>query len=185
MLKTDAEVEALLSHVNNGLNKIQVQVKTIGSGNHGNQSHEGKNAGNQLRDKEDQAIVGTLATLIGGKATAELTGLHPAAISKYRNGRDANNVPNGESKKILDAKLDNINNRIVDKVDQLLDIFAEDKMSELKAHEIPSSAEKLISMFDKIKRRNDENGAGIIKPQVLLWAPKQINIGELISKQVD
>jgi hypothetical protein len=185
VLKSDEEVERLLNHKNNGLNKVEVKI--IGSGNHGHQKVEGdhKNNGNQLRNKEDQANVGVLAELIGGKVTSELLGMHPAVISKYRNGKNASNIPNGELKSRLDTKLENINEKVVDKVDQLLDIFAADKMSELKASEIPTSAEKLISMFDKIKRRNDESGVGFVKPQVLLYAPKQINITELITKEVE
>jgi len=185
MLKSDEDFDKLLKHPNNGMNKITVATKVIGSGNHGNQSHEGKNAGHQIRDKESQAIVGVLSTLIGGKVTAELMGTSESAVSSYKHGMNGSRVPNGELKSKIDEKLDRINDKVVDKVDQLLDIFAEDKMSELKAHEIPSSAEKLISMFDKIKRRNDENGSNYIRPQVLLWAPKQINITELISKEVE
>lgn len=185
MLKSDEEIERLLSHANNGLNKPGVQVKVIGSGKHGNQGHEPKNAGHQLRSKDDQATAGTLAHLIGGKNTAELLGTSESAVSHYKHGRNGSGVPNGELKTKIDEKLDKINEKVVDKVDQLLDIFAEDKMTELKAHEIPSSAEKLIAMFDKIKRRNDENGNNFVRPQVILWAPKQINITELISKEVE
>jgi len=185
MLKSDEDFNMLLKHPNNGMNKISVITKIMGSGNHGNQSHDGKNAGHQLRDKESQAIAGTLATIIGGNATAKLLDTSTSAVSSYKHGMNGSRVPNGELKSKIDEKLDRINDKVVDKVDMLLDIFAEDKMNELKASEIPSSAEKLISMFDKIKRRNDENGAGSIRPQVLLWAPKQINITELISKEVD
>lgn len=182
-LKSDEEIERLLSHANNTLNKPGVVVKIIGSGNHGNQDKSDKKAGNQKRDKETQAIVATVATLVGNKVASELFDIGATQVSQYKNGKNASNIPNEDLKNKIDKKLDTINGKIIDKVDILLDIFAEDKMDELKANEIPSAAERLISMFDKIHKRNDKSD-GTIKPQVVLYAPKQINITEYVTKEV-
>ncbi len=184
MLKSDEEVERLLNHTNNGLNKIKVQTKFIGRGNHDNHSTE-ERPGPQIRSKEDQAIVGTLANLIGGKNTSELLNINQSEVSKFRNGKNGSGVPNSELKSKIEEKLEKVNEKVADKVDILIDIFTEEKMSELKASEIPSAADKLISVFDKIKRRNEGNGNNsFLKPQVILYAPKQINITELITKEV-
>jgi hypothetical protein len=182
-IKSDEDIESILTHTNNALHKVNVAVKIIGSGNHGNQAKDNKRAGHQNRDKDVQATIGTLATLIGGKNTSELLDVHASAVSKFKNGKNANNDPSSELLSKTDAKLENINNKVIDKVDQLMDIFAEDKMDELKASEIPSAAEKLIGMFDKINRRNDKND-NTLKPQVVLYAPRQINITEYITKEV-
>lgn len=183
-IKSDAEIEDLLNHRNNSLRKTGVEVKIIGSGNHGNQKSDNKRKGEQDRDKNNHATVAVMAELIGGKNTSELLNIHEATVSKYRNGRTSNNDIDVELKVKTEEKLGKINTKIVDKVDQLLEIFAEEKMDELKAGEIPSSVEKLVNTFDKINRRHENNNNGNLKPQVLLYAPKQININEFVTKEV-
>jgi predicted transcriptional regulator len=183
-IKSDEEIDDLLNHTNNSLHKVNVQVKIIGSGNHGNQINDNKRAGHQDRDKDNHATVAVLAELIGGKSTSELLNVHPAIVSKYRNGKNGNNDIDPELIAKTEAKLEGITRKTVDKVDQLLEIFAEDKMEELKAAEIPSAAEKLINMVDKINRRHDKELGDNMKPQVILYAPKQININEYLTKEV-
>ena len=169
-IKSDEDIESILTHTNNALHKVNVAVKIIGSGNHGNQAKDNKRAGHQNRDKDVQATIGTLATLIGGKNTSELLDVHASAVSKFKNGKNANNDPSSELLSKTDAKLENINNKVIDKVDQLMDIFAEDKMDELKASEIPSAAEKLIGMFDKILTKEKKQ---IIKDKIKGWFKKK------------
>jgi hypothetical protein len=182
--KTDEEIEALLEHPNNGLKKINVEVKIIGSGNHGNQSEEGKNAGNQRRELETKVNIGTLAHLIGGKSTSELTGISESQISKYKNGKNSSNVVKSEIVEAIDERLGNVSKKALDRVEVLMDLFVEDKMNELKAGEIPSAAEKLVSIFEKVNKSNDKNGNNASKPTVVIYAPRQLNINEYITKEV-
>jgi predicted transcriptional regulator len=124
-----------------------------------------------------------LAELIGNKSTSELLDVHPAVVSKYKNGKNCSNIPDTELVEKIENRLGKINDKIVDKVDYLLDIFAEDRMSDLKASEIPSSIEKLVNTSDKINRRHDPTN-GNLRPQVIIYAPKQINVEEYITKEV-
>jgi predicted transcriptional regulator len=184
-VKSDAEVEELLNHRNNSLRKtnVNVAVKIIGSGNHGNHSKDNKNRGHQDRDKDNHATIAVMAELIGGKNTSDLLGVHPSSVSKYRNGKTNSNDVDPVLIEKTEEKLGKINTKIVDKVGQLLEIFAEDKMEDLKAGEIPSSVEKLVNTYDKINRRHEKLDNSV-KPQVVLYAPKQININEFITKEV-
>ncbi len=176
-IKSDEEIEKLLNHKNNS-----VKVKIIGSGAHGK---GGNRAGTKNdRSKENHSSAAVLAELVSGKAAAEIFEYTQSAVSKYRHGRNSNNDEDGELRRQLDEKLGRINGKIVDKVDTLLEIFAEDKMSELKAGELPPSIERLVSTYDKINRRHEKN-EGAIRPQVLLWAPQQTNISNFVTKEVE
>lgn len=183
-IKTDDEIDDLLNHKNNSLHKLDVQVKIIGSGNHGNggsKSHKTPD-----HDKDNHATLAVTGELIGVKKTGELFKTSESTISNYMNGLNAQRDPDPELQRKIDEKLGRISTKIVDKVDILLDIFAEEKMEELKAGEVPASVEKLVSTMDKINRRNERingNGEGF-RPQVILYAPKQINISEYITKEV-
>lgn len=183
-IKSDKEIEELLNHSNNTLHKVNVAVKIIGNGNHGNQSHDDKRKGHQDRDKDNHAAIAVLAELVGGKGAAEIMNTNQSAVSQYRNGKNASGKIDPELIAKTEEKLGRINEKIVNKVDQLLEIFIEDKMSELKANELPAATKSLIDTYDKINRRNDKNMGDNLRPQVVLYAPKQINISEYITKEV-
>jgi len=180
MLKTDKEVKDLLEHANNGMKKVSVKI--IGSGNHGKGGCP-EGADRRKLTIEDKVTVAATAELIGTVNAANLFDMSDAQVSQYKQGENGDGSKNPELKAALDSKLTGITKKIVDRVDDLLDIFAEDKMSELKAHEIPPAAERLVGMFDKIQRRNEGIGNSL-KPQVVLYAPRQININELLVKEV-
>lgn len=183
VFKTDEEIKALLEHPNNGLNKVKVHI--IGSGNHGNQSHDDKKAGNQHRSTESKAQVAILAEVLdSNKVAGELLGVGPTQVSQYRSGKNANNIVDAELVRARNEKLNGITKKVVDRVDTLMDIFVEEKLADLKASEIPGAAEKLIGIFDKINRKDEGsngNGKGVV---VNLFAPKQINVSQLITKEV-
>ncbi len=181
-IKSDDEIDRLLNHKNNSLIRNGVQIKVPGKGNHGN---GGNNTGNNTtRTTEDKAIIATTAELIGVKGTSELLNINPSVVSKFKNGKTANNDVDIALRDKIEGKLEGIRSKVVDKVDRLLEIFAEDKMDELEGKDIPPAIERLIGTYDKVNRRNDKN-EGITKPQVLLWAPKQINIDQYITKEVE
>ncbi len=182
-LKSDDEIDALLNHKNNTLHKVGVQVKIIGSGNHGNQ--RGNPGVTPDQNKDNHATVAVTAELIGTQAASKLFNMNDRLIGRYRRGNNGDNTPDPELTEKVEEKLTGISKKITDKVDLLLDIFAEDKMSELKPGEIPSSVDKLISAQDRINRRHEKLGDnGNNRPQVILYAPKQINIDQYITKEV-
>jgi len=181
-IKSDEEVELLLNHKNNALIKNGVKVKVIGAGNHGNGGNH--NGNNTTRSVEDKATIAVTAELIGGKNTSELLGVSESVVSRFRNGKTASDASDPNLREKIEEKLEGVRKKVVDKVDMLLDIFAEDKMLELDGKDIPSAVERLIGTYDKVNRRNEKND-GIQKPQVILWAPKQINIDQYITKEVE
>ncbi len=181
-IKSDEEIEKLLNHKNNSLIRNGVQIKVPGKGNHGN---GGNNSGVYTpRTNEDKAVIAVTAELIGVKDTAALLDINSSVVGRYKNGKNGDGKANIELREVIEEKLEGVRKKVVDKVDMLLDIFAEDKMGELEGKEIPSAIERLVGTYDKVNRRNDKND-NIMKPQVLLWAPKQININEYISKEVE
>lgn len=180
--KTDEEVEDLLNHKNNGLRKIGVEVKIIGSGNNGKQGNSSKRSRELTVD--DKAEVATLAHLIGNKATQEILGMDKAQVSQYKAGRNSSAVVEPELIAETERRIGKVSDKALGKVEQLLEIFAEDRMLELKAGEIPSAMERMSGVFDRISKHNGRNGTGISKPNVIIYAPKQINIHEYPNKEV-
>jgi hypothetical protein len=181
--KTDEEVEILLNHPKNGLKKIDVEVKIIGKGNHGGQG----NGSGKRRDLsiEDKTQIATLAHLIGGKATSEITGTHATHVSQLKNGRNSNSQPEPEVLARMGERIEKISDKALEKVGALIEMFSEEKASELKASEIPGAAEKMAGIFEKISKHNQDLGIGAnSKPTVILYAPRQINIDQYISKEV-
>lgn len=180
-IKTDAEIENLLNHKNNSLLKKGVKVKILGKGNHGNGGNiKGTTAD---RNKDNHATVAVVAELIGNKGASELLDVHEASVSKYKNGKNSNNDVDVQLKEKIENKLEGISKKVVDKVDTLLEIFAQEKMASLDGKEIPPAIERLINTYDKVNRRHESGN--VSRPQVLLWAPKQINIDQFVSKDVD
>lgn len=180
-IKSDKEIEELLNHKNNTLKKVGVEVKIIGSGNHGN---GGAPKGSKYdRNKDNHSTIAVTAELIGDKGAAQLLGTSQAQVSKYRRGLNSSNDPDPELQELTERKLGRISTKVVDKVDQLLELFADDRMNDLQPKEMPGAIEKLVNTYDKINRRH-EKGDGSNRPQVILYAPKQINISEYITKEV-
>lgn len=181
-IKSDEEIEALLNHRNNSLHKNGVKVKIIGSGQHGG---GGNTSGTHTnRTIEEKATIALTAEMIGNKNTAELLNVNSTVVGFHKNGRNGDHKPNLLLREAIEEKLEGVRRKVVDKVDTLLEIFAEDKMTELEGKEIPGAIEKLVGTYDKVNRRNDKSD-GIQKPQIILWAPKQINIDQYITKDVD
>lgn len=179
--KTDAEIEKLLNHPKNGLKKLNVEVKIIGPGNHGN----GKNSSGQHKERtlEDKADIAVLAELVGTKGAAEILNMNHGQVSSYKSGMNSSREVEEGLRARTDAKLGKISDKALEKVDKLLEIFAEDKMSELKAGEIPSAMERLVNVHEKVSARNGSLDSKV-KPTVILYAPKQININEYLAKEV-
>lgn len=181
MYKTDDEVAELLNHKNNGL----VKIKIIGQGNHGNQSHAPKDYSDAKDTTEKKAEVAVIATLVGQKMAAAITNTHPATVNKLVNGKNTNNDPDPALVSEVDKRLGRISDKAAEKVEVLLDIFAEDKMDGLKASEVPVAAEKLMNIIEKVRKGNDRNGGGVSRPVVIIHAPQQQTIEQYITKEVN
>lgn len=185
---SDEDIEKLLKHKNNGINKVriipEVKIKVLGSGNHGNQSTDSKKSGEQLRGVEEKADVGVLATLIGNKGAGLLLGVGPTQVSQYKNGKNGSNVTDIELKTELDSRLGKLEEKAIDKVELFLEMISEEKASALNANEAATSAEKMVNIVDKIRRRNEDRVGDINRPQIHIYGPSQIKIDEYIVKEV-
>lgn len=188
LYKSDEEVDELLNHQNNSIPPKTVEVKIIGSGNHGNHDKGNKKNGNgeQVRGPEAQSQIGTLAHLVGNKAASALTGVGETQVSQHKNGKNSNNKVVTELVEESESRLDSLGNLAVDKVEMFLELLDEDKMLELKAKDIPAAASKMMDIADKIKRRNqvhvDEVRAS--RPQIHFYAPVQMKVDQYLTKEV-
>lgn len=179
-LKTDEEVENLISHANNGIHKVHF----IGSGNHGETDKGTKRAGEQVRATEDRADVGVLAKIIGNKATGELLGLGNTTVSQCKNGKNGSHVDDVKLIKEMESRLAVLENKASDKVDLFLDIIREEKVSELSADKAAVGAEKMVNVLDKLRRRNEKFESTINRPQVHIYGPVLVKSEEYITKEV-
>ena len=186
LFKSDEEVEELLEHENNSV----VKIKNLGSGNHGNHDTGGKknNEGDQVRGEEAQSEIAVLAELIGNKATSKLTGVGETQVSQHKNGKNSN----GDVKTGLvlnkNEKLDFLSDKASDKVGLFLDMLSAEKLDDMKAKDIASSAGKMADIAMKLKTRSPNpfgfDGSGNGRPQIHFYAPVQLNVEEYITKEV-
>jgi len=179
MYKTDEEIEELLNHKNNGL----VKHKIIGSGNHGN--HSSTKQPDKKRTTEEKVEVAVLANLIGVKAAAVATDNHESTVSKFSRGLGTNNRPEVELVNGIEKRLGSVSEKVVDKVDILMEIFAEEKMAELKPNELPVAIEKMVSVVEKINKINGKDGSNSSRPVVIIHAPRQQPLEQYILKEVN
>jgi hypothetical protein len=163
MFKSDEEVETLLSHPNNGITKHVF----IGRGNNPNCGGHGNGSESRL-SIQDKADIATLALLVGNKAAAELTGEHPANVSQIKNGKNGLGKPESGTRAATDRKIGAIKSAALDKVDILLGVINEDKISELGAKDAATTAEKMINIFDKLGPKTPV----IEKANVIFYSPK-------------
>ena len=179
-IRTDDEVVKLLKHPNNGV----VKIKTLGSGNHGNQDHSDKRAGEQLRSAEEKADVGVLARIVGNKAAGEILGVGSTQVSQYTNGKNSNNESDPELRKKLESRLSFLEEKAVDKVDLFLSLILEPKVLELDADKMASSAEKMVNVLDKLRRRNEKNEDKVKLPNINIYGPSMIKSETYLVKEV-
>ena len=182
IFKDDAEVKDLLEHKNNGA--ALINRKFLGSGNHHNHDTSNKRAGEQLRDTESKVDVAVLAEVVGNRNASLLTNVHESAISKYSRGLNASNDEDPELKKELDRRLDLIERKAVDVVDLFLKSINQEKVLELDAGKMAASAEKAINVVDKIRRRNDKEGANVHLPTINLYGPTLMKVENFEQKEV-
>ena len=149
IFKTDEEVERILTHKDNKVNH-----KTIGKGNGRVNIPETYTP----RPVEEKANIGVLATLIGNKAAAELTGVQPSQVSKYKNGVKNtidSVIPDKELRSELSNRLDPIRNKAIDKVSLFLEMLTPEKMTKMKGRDMASSAKSLVEVYDKLGPKVD------------------------------
>lgn len=143
MFKEDLEIETLLNHPRNILHKSIGQGKSVFPHPNG----IGSESRLTIQDKAEIAI---LATLVGNKAAAKLTGEDPSNVSRMKNGVTNNGGEDASIRAATAAKLAPIQAKAVDKVDMLLNIIREDNLGDLGPKDAAITAEKLVNIFEKI-----------------------------------
>jgi hypothetical protein len=165
MFKSDEEVETLLNHPNNGI----IKHSFIGRGNNPSSIGHGNGSGSRL-SIQDKADIATLALLVGNKTAAELTGEHPAHVSQIKNGKDGLGRPESGTRAATDRRIGIIKESALDKVDLLLGIISEDKISDgtIGVKDAASTAEKLVNIFDKLGPKTPN----IERANIVFYSPK-------------
>lgn len=161
MFKEDSEVELLLDHPKNILHKSSEHGKPL--------FHHPNGTGSASRlTIQDKAEIAVLATIVGNKAAADLTGEDPANVSRMKNGVTTKGGDDNAIRAATAAKLAPIQAKAVDKVDMLLDIIQADKLGDLGIKDAAITAEKLVSIFEKITPIKDPTSNRI---NVIFYSP--------------
>lgn len=183
---TDEEVEKLLSHEKNGLVRAGVEVKIIGKGNHGNgglgEPGQNRPANRSLESKADISV---LANLIGVKATSEILDVSPAVVSKKKNGKTSSDAPDPELVIERDKRLGIVSEKALDRVDILLDVISEEKMNGLSVKDAAVTAEKMVNVFDKLKKKDPREMGNDGRPSVVFYAPRQVTLNDYRIQEVE
>jgi predicted transcriptional regulator len=180
------EVDRLLGHDNNASKVIDVEVKNVikGSGNHGKHDRGDKREGEQLRDTESKADVGVLAEILGNKTAGALLGIGPTQVSQYKNGKNGSNVTDIELRKEMDQRLGVLEEKAVDKIDLFLEMINNERVEALKANDMASSAEKMVNVLDKLRRRNEKSTELANKPIIHIHGPAMVKADQYLTKEV-
>ena len=150
IFRDDSEIDRILNHENNKVNH-----KTIGQGNNQTTRKEEYTK----RPLEEKANIGVLATLLGNKATSDLTGVDPTQVSAYKNATKAIgngvNIKDQELKSELSDRLAPIRNRALDKVDLFMEILSSEKALKMKGRDLASAAKNMVEIYDKLGPKVD------------------------------
>ena len=183
--RTDRDIDELLGHENNVFKSDYANIKKLGLGNHGNHDNgNGKKNGNQIRDSQQQVDVAVLDEIIGGKATSKLLDIGETQDSQHRNGKNSNNDVSIELVKEKEKRLELLGEKAIDKVDLFLNMIKQEKVEEMKVKDIASSAEKMVNIHDKIRRRNENRLNENMRAQINFFGPTQVKVDEYIVKEV-
>jgi len=189
--KSDEEVLSLLensSHGNGNDEKMGpialIKHKAIGSGNHENHDRGDKKKGKQLRDTEDKADVAVLAEVVGNRAAGALLGVGETQVSQYKNGRNASNITDPELVDSTDKRLGILEETTIDKVDLFLSLIQDDKVAELSADKLASSADKMVNVLDKLRRRNEKKEERAKLPNIIIQGPAMVSMDQYATKEV-
>lgn len=164
LFKSDEEVESLLSH---RLNLTRV-ARLDGPDESKVGLRPGETKG-KIIPVEDKAKIGTLARLIGGKATSELTGLSTSQVGRYKRGNDSYDNPSEAIEEKIQDNLAPIRSRALANVEFLLDVVAE-KASKMNGSKAASAAKNMVEVYDKLGPKGSI--INLNTPQVVFYAPR-------------
>ena len=124
----------------------------------------------QLSDGKKR-LLGTMAYLEGTKKVADATGITPASISQYRNGRTGVHKPDEEGRKSLETKKAAAQESAIDKLLAVVGLLDDEKLECLtKAKEITSVAKDLSTIVGKLTGKEAEVG---IVNNIVYYSPTQ------------
>ncbi len=168
MYKSDKEIEELLLHPNNG-----VKHHFIGQGN--NPKSQGQAGGEHKKlSVEEKADIGVLARVVGNKNTSELTGMEVARVGQFKRGLNGNS-PDLKLRAEIGERIAPIQSKALDKVDLLLGLINEDKVSDLSPKDAAYTAEKMTSIFERLK---PSSPIQIDRAEIHFYAPPQKKVDE-------
>jgi hypothetical protein len=162
MFKSDSEVESLISHPNNVIHK------TIGTGNHGKGGVK-EGSVQSPPNEESRARIAILATILGDKTAAEMTGVDRSYATKFRNGQKLDSSPDQSLEKELISRRGTIQSKALEKAELFLDMIGvnSDLNDDVKRSNI---ADRVVSIFERLAPKtptiNAENA------QIVFYAPK-------------
>jgi len=162
LFKSDEEVESLLSHRLN-----LTRVANIGGPDRTGQKVP--NPKGKIIPVEEKAQIGTLARLIGVKATEELLDVSHTQVSSYKRGMDSYNKPSPEIREKIEDNLAPIRSRALANVEFLLDVVAE-KASKMNGSKAASAAKNMVEVYDKLGPKG--LSINLNTPQVVFYAPR-------------
>ena len=177
MYKSDAEVERILDHPKN-----VTRISIIGPGNHGKNGAKKGEAQRGEISKDDKARIGTLARLIGSKATGEIIDMSPSQVSRYKQGENSYAHPDAEIEAKIQDNLAPIRNKAIANVDFLLDIVR-DKASKMPASKAAGAAKNLVEVYEKLGPKNP--ALTLNTPQVVFIAPRVLESSDYPTIEVE
>ena len=162
VFKSDSEVETLIASPNNLINH-----KVLGAGNHGNQGNRNSTPHSTLTE-EARARIGILASLIGDKATSELTGVARPSVTNLKNGNNLSGKPDEILQKNLDSRRGVIQEKALERVESFIDMLGSSDLSDdVKRSSI---AERVANIFDKLTPKTPTINAE--RAQIIFYSPK-------------
>ena len=116
-------------------------------------------------------LLGTMAFFESRKKVSEASGVTPAAVTQYKNGRLGIHKPDDEGRKDLAKKKEHIQETVVDKILYAVNLLDEDRMDTLsKVKDITAVVKDLATVADKL---SDKIAASGIVHNLTFYTPKQ------------
>ena len=178
MFKSDEEVNRILNH------PMNVAIKGIGRPD----PHKtGLRPGDTRRDpltKDEKVQVGTIARILGSKATGELLDLDRGHVTRIREGLDCNYKAEigSDVKEKIEDNLAPIRTKALASVDFLIDVM-NSKADKLPASKAASAAKNMVDIYDKLGPKN--GGIGIHATQVVFYAPRVLKSQDYLVQEVE
>lgn len=163
MFKSDEEVETLIGHKNN-----HAQIKIIGQGQ--DDRADRRNSGKRELLTPDQKVqIATLASVLGVKATSELTGKNQSQVSNLKNGKNGVGIKDQELSAEIDNFKESLRTKALSKADQFLEMLGigGDLASDLKSAAI---AEKVVNIYEKLTPKKEVVQDN--RTQIVFYAPR-------------